>query len=60
MWLVLSALQIHAPSVFEALTWKLIWNSSEERFSPDFGDVCRNHFDRGTMAALVFDPCATG
>ena len=55
MWLVLSALQAHAPKVFEDMTWKLIWNSSEERVSPDFGDVCRNHFDRGTLAALVFE-----
>ena len=55
MWLVLAALQTHAPKVFEDITWKLIWNSSEECFSPDFGDVCRAHFDRGTLAALVFE-----
>ena len=55
MWLVLSALQRHAPEVFEDVTWKLIWNSSEECYSPDFGDVCRRHFDQGTRAALVFE-----
>jgi glutamate carboxypeptidase len=55
MWLVLSALRNHAPEVFEDLTWKLIWNSSEECFSPDFGDVCRRHFDARTLAALVFE-----
>jgi len=55
MWLLLSALRTHAPKVFEAVSWKLIWNSSEECFSPDFGDVCRRHFDRGTLAALVFE-----
>ncbi len=55
MWLVLSALQVHAREVFEDITWKLIWNSSEERFSPDFGDVCRNRFGGGTLAALVFE-----
>jgi glutamate carboxypeptidase len=55
MWLVLSALRTYAPEVFEDLTWKLIWNSSEECYSPDFGDVCRRHFDRGTLAALVFE-----
>ena len=41
--------------VFEEVTWKLIWNSSEECFSPDFGDVSRRHFDQGTLAALVFE-----
>jgi glutamate carboxypeptidase len=55
MWLLLSALRTHAPKVFEDITWKLIWNSSEECYSPDFGDVCRRHFDRGTLAALVFE-----
>src|SRR5207247_12829 len=55
MWLVLSALHTQFQRVFEAVTWKLIWNSSEERYSPDFGDVCRAHFDRDTLAALVFE-----
>lgn len=55
MWLVLMALRAQAPGVFEDLTWKLIWNSSEEMFSPDFGEVCRSRFDSGTLAALVFE-----
>ena len=55
MWLVLSALRATDPQLFEALTWRLLWNSSEEMFSPDFGDVCRRRFDPGTLAALVFE-----
>jgi len=55
MWLVLMALRSCAPKVFEDITWKLIWNSSEECFSPDFGDVCRARFDGGTLGALVFE-----
>lgn len=55
MWLVLSALQAHAPETFGAITWKLFLNSSEECFSPDFGDVCRARFEPGTLAALVFE-----
>ncbi|HWQ91549.1 MAG TPA: M20/M25/M40 family metallo-hydrolase, partial [Clostridia bacterium] len=55
MWLVLSALQAHAPEAFESVGWNLLLNSSEERFSPDFGDVCRSRFDQGTIAALVFE-----
>lgn len=55
MWLVLAALRQHAPALFEAVTWKLLWNSSEECFSPDFGEVCRARFDAGTLAALVFE-----
>jgi len=55
MWLVLSALRTCDPKLFEDITWKLIWNSSEECYSPDFGDVCRAHFDQGTLAALIFE-----
>jgi len=55
MWLVLMALRQHAPKVFEDITWKLIWNSSEECYSPDFGKLCRAHFSPGTLAALVFE-----
>jgi glutamate carboxypeptidase len=55
MWLLLAALRSQAPGLFEDITWKLIWNSSEECYSPDFGDVCRAHFDGGTLAALVFE-----
>jgi len=55
MWLVLAALRSQAPKLFEDITWKLIWNSSEECYSPDFGDVCRAHFDGQTLAALIFE-----
>lgn len=55
MWLVLQAMQEFAPGPFEEITWKLLWNSSEETLSYDFGDVCRAHFNANTMAALVFE-----
>jgi len=56
IWLVLKALQSHAPKAFEGTTWRLLLNSSEEMFSPDFGDVCRARFDAHTLGALVFEP----
>lgn len=55
MWLLLKTIQAHTPAAFEDLTWRLFLNSSEEMFSPDFGELCRQHFDPGTMAALVFE-----
>jgi glutamate carboxypeptidase len=55
MWLVLMALQAHAPREFEELSWTLLLNSSEERYSPDFGDLCISRFDKHTLAALVFE-----
>src|SRR5579872_6921507 len=53
MWLVLSALQKCLPAVFEDIYWKLFWNSSEERLSDDFGQVCRSRFGEETLAVLV-------
>jgi len=55
MWLVMMAMRELAPEVFGSITWKLLWNSSEERFSPDFGELCRKRFDEHTLAALVFE-----
>jgi glutamate carboxypeptidase len=55
IWLVLQALQARYPEVFRAITWKLLWNSSEEQLSHDFGEVCRARFDPQTLAALVFE-----
>ncbi len=55
MWLVLIVLQAQAPDVFKDVTWKLLLNAAEERFSPDFGDLCRSRFDKGTLGALVFE-----
>ena len=55
MWLVLTALRAHAPRLFEEITWRLFWNSSEECLSTDFEGVCRQRFDRDTVAALVFE-----
>lgn len=55
MWLVLQALRAQAPAVFNAITWQLFWNSSEETLSHDFGEVCRARFGPGTLAALVFE-----
>ena len=55
MWLALRAFQKQHPVLFEDITWKLLWNSSEEQLSHDFGDVCRARFNNQTLAALVFE-----
>ena len=55
MWLVLQSLQACAPEVFDDITWNLFLNAAEEMFSPDFGELCRRHFDASTLAALIFE-----
>jgi hypothetical protein len=52
MWLVLRALQAQHSALFENMTWKLLWNSSEEQLSHDFGDVCRARFDQARPVHL--------
>jgi glutamate carboxypeptidase len=55
VWLVLSALQSQAPELFEQVSWNVLLNSSEETYSPDFGELCRSRFNTATRAALVFE-----
>jgi glutamate carboxypeptidase len=55
IWLVLAAIQNQFPVLFEDITWKLFWNSSEECLSSDFEHVCRQRFEKNTLAALVFE-----
>jgi len=55
MWLVLTALRSHAPELFEEITWKLFWNSSEECLSSDFDQVCSSRFEKTTLAVLIFE-----
>lgn len=56
MHLVLSGLAESAPDTFQRITWKLLWNSSEETLSRDFSQLCRDRLDPDkTLAALVFE-----
>ncbi len=56
MHLVLSALAETDPQAFAATRWVLLWNSSEETLSRDFGRVCLDRLDpANTLAALVFE-----
>ena len=55
MWFILVGLRDLQPDVFENVTWTLFLNSSEEEYSPDFGQVCRERFAPNTLAALVFE-----
>jgi len=55
MWLVLDALKALAPEVWDQLGWRLLWNSSEEMLSPDFGGLCRSRLEASRAIALVFE-----
>ncbi|HSH95891.1 MAG TPA: M20/M25/M40 family metallo-hydrolase [Roseimicrobium sp.] len=55
MWLVLEALKESDPVLFELVTWRLFLNSSEENYSPDFGQLIRSRLEPDALAALVFE-----
>lgn len=56
MHLVLSVLAEADPAAFQRITWRLLWNSSEETLSRDFATLCRDRLDPATtLAALVFE-----
>lgn len=55
IWLILHALKETAPEVFYGITWRLFLNSSEETYSPDFGELCRSQIGNDALAALVFE-----
>jgi len=56
MHLALSALAEADPETFQRITWRLLWNSSEETLSRDFAVLSHQRLDpSNTLAALVFE-----
>jgi len=55
IYMVLSALQQFAPTVFEEFTWVILINASEEILAHDFGELCQKHLAENALACLVFE-----
>jgi len=55
MIMILDALRVYAPQVFEGATWMLFLDASEERLSEDFGEICRMRLPADALACLVFE-----
>jgi glutamate carboxypeptidase len=55
IFMLLSVLRLAHPDLFNAVTWLVLANSSEEVLSPDFGVLCLARFGKETRAALVFE-----
>jgi glutamate carboxypeptidase len=58
--MILSALQAVAPEFYENVTWVVLLNAAEESLVPDFGQICRDRLNGGTLAALVFEGGSIG
>lgn len=56
MHLVLATLAELDPEAFQQITWRLLWNASEETLSRDFAVLCHQRLKPAdTLAALVFE-----
>ena len=55
IWLVLDTIRALAPDLLDAVTWRILLNSSEEVLSADFGSLCLSRFGPGHEATLVFE-----
>lgn len=53
--MVLEALYWLSPKVFNEVSWIVLANAAEERWSDDFGTLCRQHLGSDALAALVFE-----
>ena len=55
IYLMLDALLECDPDFVEQVDWRILLNSSEEVFNPEFAKVVRPHLDAQTRACLVFE-----
>ena len=55
MYMILDAIREFYPEVFEATTWYVMLNASEETMTKDFGEVALSRLPADTLACLIFE-----
>ncbi|MDH3592269.1 MAG: M20/M25/M40 family metallo-hydrolase, partial [Planctomycetota bacterium] len=55
MWMVLRVLRDRRPDLFESVTWRLLFNATEEGGCSDFPEIARAEVTPGTRACLVYE-----
>jgi glutamate carboxypeptidase len=55
IFMVLEALERFARQNFDDISWVILANAAEERWSKDFGDLCLAELGVDALAALVFE-----
>ncbi len=53
--MVMEGLYHFAKKAFDQITWVILANAAEERWSFDFGKLCNQHLNPNGIAALVFE-----
>jgi len=56
IYMMLDAFRLHAPEQFEAVTWVILVDASEEAEAEDFGRLCLDRLEGpNTLACLIFE-----
>lgn len=55
IYMILDAIRKFQPEVFEATSWYVLLNASEETMTKDFGEVALSHLPAETLACLIFE-----
>ena len=55
LYMTLAALQATAPQAYDAVTWVVLIDASEERDASDFHNLCRERLAGNTLACLVYE-----
>jgi glutamate carboxypeptidase len=53
--MIMEALHALSRDLFDEITWVILANAAEERWSYDFGELCRQRLLENSLAALVFE-----
>ena len=56
IYMILSAVRAYLPALFEAVTWVVLLDASEESGGWDFGRICVERLRGETLACLIFEP----
>ena len=56
IYMILSVLRDHFPELFEAITWVVLLDATEETGGADFGRLVVQHLSENPLACLVFEP----
>ena len=55
LYMTLAALQAVAPEAYDAVTWVVLIDASEERDAFDFQDLCLQRLDGNALACLIYE-----
>ena len=56
IFMILSAIQVLAPDLFESVSWVVLLDATEETGGRDFGRICVQRLGGDVLGCLIFEP----